>query len=74
MVNSKSFVGKDFLRIKWKYKLTVHFKHKMIGKCFTETLNIVEIRINCVQINRARHVLLTLFSKKFAVFFFICTT
>ena len=31
-VNSKSFVGKDFLRLKWKYELTVHFKYEMIGK------------------------------------------
>ena len=31
-VNSKSFVGKGFLRNKWKYELTVHFKHAMIGK------------------------------------------
>ena len=31
-VNSKSFVGKDFLRNKWKYELTVHFKHEMIAK------------------------------------------
>ena len=31
-VNSKSFVGKDFLQNKWKYELTVHFKHEMIGK------------------------------------------
>ena len=31
-VNSKSFVGKDFLRIKWKYELTMHFKHEMIRK------------------------------------------
>ena len=31
-VNLKSFVGKDFLQIKWKYELTMHFKHGMIGK------------------------------------------
>ena len=31
-VNSKSFVGKVFLRIKWKFELTVRFKHEMIGK------------------------------------------
>ena len=31
-VNSKSFVGKDLHRIKWKFELTVHFKHKIIGK------------------------------------------
>ena len=31
-VNSKSFVGKVFLRIKWKYKLTVYFKHGILGK------------------------------------------
>ena len=31
-VNSKSFVGKDFLRNKWKYELTVHFKHEIMGK------------------------------------------
>ena len=33
-VNSKSFVGKDFLPIKWKYELTVHFQHEMIAKTF----------------------------------------
>ena len=31
-VNSKSFVGKVFLRKKWKYEVTMHFKHAMIGK------------------------------------------
>ena len=31
-VNSKSFVGKVLLRIKWKFELTVHFKHEMLGK------------------------------------------
>ena len=31
-VNSKSFVGKGLLRIKWKFKLTEHFKHEMLGK------------------------------------------
>ena len=31
-VNSKSFVGEVFLQIKWKYELTVHFKHEIIGK------------------------------------------
>ena len=55
-VNSKFFVGKDFLRNKWKYKLTVPFKHEMIGKHFTETLNKVELQINCVRINRAQPV------------------
>ena len=35
-VNWKSFVGKVFLQIKWKFELTVHFKHEMIGKHFTE--------------------------------------
>ena len=30
-VNSKAFVGKDFLQNKWKYGLTVYFKHEMIG-------------------------------------------
>ena len=34
-----SFVGKDFLRNKWKYELTMHFKHEIIGKHFMETLN-----------------------------------
>ena len=38
-VISKSFVDKDFLRNKWKSELTVHFKHEMIGKHFTETSN-----------------------------------
>ena len=31
-VNSKSFVGKVLLRIKWKFELTVYFKHEMLGK------------------------------------------
>ena len=31
-VNSKSFVGKVLLQIKWKFELTVHFKHGMLGK------------------------------------------
>ena len=53
-VNSKSFVSKDFLQIKWKYELTVHFKHEMIGKHFTETSNQLEFRIDRVRINRAR--------------------
>ena len=35
-VNSKPFVGKVFLRIKWIFELTVHLKHEMIGKHFTE--------------------------------------
>ena len=52
-VNSKSFIGKDLLRNKWKYEFTVH---EMIGKQFTETLNKVELRINRVQINRTRPV------------------
>ena len=39
MVNSKSFVGKVLLRIKWKFELTVHFKHEMIEKYFTVTSN-----------------------------------
>ena len=30
-VNSKSFVGKVLLRIKWKFKLTVYFKHGILG-------------------------------------------
>ena len=55
-VNSKSFVGKDLLRIKWNFELTVHFKHQMIGKHFIETSNKVELRINRVRINRARPV------------------
>ena len=55
-VNSKSFVGKDFLRNKWKYELTVHLKHEMIGKHFTETSNKVELWITRVQINRAKPV------------------
>ena len=37
MVNSKSFVGKVLLQIKWKFELTVHFKHEMKEKIFTET-------------------------------------
>ena len=31
-VNAKSLVGKVLLRIKWKFKLTVYFKHEMLGK------------------------------------------
>ena len=31
-VNSKSFVHKVLLRIKWKFELTVNFKHEMLGK------------------------------------------
>ena len=31
-VNSKSFVGKVLLQIKWKFELTVHFKHGILGK------------------------------------------
>ena len=31
-VNSKSFVGMVLLRIKWKFELTVHFKHEILGK------------------------------------------
>ena len=27
-----SFVSKVLLRIKWKFELTVHFKHEMLGK------------------------------------------
>ena len=42
-VNSKSFVSKVLLRIKWKFELTVHFKHEMIVKNYTETLNKVEL-------------------------------
>ena len=30
--NSKSFVGKVLLRIKWKFELTVYFKHGILGK------------------------------------------
>ena len=32
MVNSKSFVSKILLWIKWKFELTVHFKHEMLAK------------------------------------------
>ena len=56
-VNSKSFVNKDFLGNNWKYELTMHFKHEMIGKHFTETSNKVELRINRIRINRSRRVL-----------------
>ena len=31
-VNSKSFVSKVLLRIKWNFELTVHFEHEMLGK------------------------------------------
>ena len=57
-VNSKSFVGKDLLQIKWNFELTMHFKHEMIGKHFIETSNKVELRINRVRINSVRPVLL----------------
>ena len=55
-VNSKSFIGKVLLRIKWKFELTVHFKQEMIGKHFTETLNKVQLRINSDRINHVRPV------------------
>ena len=59
-INSKSFVGKNLLRIKWKFKLTVHFKHEMLGKItgkyFIETSNKMELRINHVRINRSQPV------------------
>ena len=32
MVNSKSFVGKVLLPIKWKFELTVYFKHGILEK------------------------------------------
>ena len=32
----------------------MHFKHEMIGKNFTETLNEVELQVNCVRVKRAR--------------------
>ena len=32
MVNSKSLVSKVLLRVKWKFELTVLFKHEMLGK------------------------------------------
>ena len=31
-VNSKSFVGKVLLRIKWKFELAVYFKLGILGK------------------------------------------
>ena len=31
-VNLQSFIGKDFHRNKWKYELTMNFRHEMIGK------------------------------------------
>ena len=67
-VNSKSFVNKDFLQNKWKYELTVHFKHEMIGKLFTETSNKVDLRINRVRINRARPVMTNIFVTEFSEF------
>ena len=30
-VNSKSFVGKGLLQIKWKFELTVNFKQRIRG-------------------------------------------
>ena len=47
-VNAKSFTGKVLLGINWKLELTVYLEHDVIGKHFTETLNKVELRINCV--------------------------
>ena len=41
------------------FELTVHFKHEMIRKHFTETSNKVELRINRVRISRARPVIET---------------
>ena len=38
-VNSKSFVGKVLLRIKRKFELTVHFKHEMIRKTYSQKLH-----------------------------------
>ena len=35
--NSKSFVAKALLQIKWKFKLKVYFKHEMIETIFTES-------------------------------------
>ena len=56
MVNSKSFVGKVLLRIKWKFELAVYFKHENIRKNYRKILpvtsNPVEFRINRVRINR----------------------
>ena len=37
-VNSKSFVNKVLLQIKWKFELTVHFKHEMLGKLLKHIL------------------------------------
>ena len=54
MFNSKSLIGEDFLRIKSKFEQTVHFKHEMIGKHFTEISNKVELPINRVRISHAR--------------------
>ena len=31
-VNSKSFIGKVLLQSKWKFELTVYFKHKILGQ------------------------------------------
>ena len=61
MVNSKSFVSKDFLQNKYNHELTtfelaVHFKQEVIGKHFTETSNKVELRINRIRINRTQPV------------------
>ena len=50
-VGHSEFEVIHFLRNKWKYELTMYFKHEMIGKHFTETSNKVELQINRVQIN-----------------------
>ena len=41
-INSKSFDGTD----KWKFELTVHFKHEIMGKHFTENLQTLWIKWN----------------------------
>ena len=50
-VNSESFFGKHFLRIKWNFeltvfKLTMHYKHEMIGNLSKISK---KLRINRVQ-------------------------
>ena len=32
MINSKSLVGSVLFRIKWKFELTVYFKHEILGQ------------------------------------------
>ena len=49
-VNLKSFVSKVLLRIKWKFELTVHFKHEMLGSQPDLSKNKTKIKHHFVKI------------------------